>query len=173
MLRPFSAIVLAATLAAPLVAPGSDKPTEFSSAACKFKAKFPGTPKEQSQMAAGVQMKMFATESRNGVFAVSVADMPIPANEPAEKIDERLDGAQAGVIKNVNGTLKDSKKVKLADKYAGRDFTATISKPMEGLIRARVYLVGKRLYQVMVMGTEDFVKSKDADQFFESFALTE
>lgn len=171
MVRPFVALALVAVL---IAAPGCGKPmTDFASAQYKFKTKFPGAPKEESKPMAGTTLKMFATESRNGAFMVGVADMPIPANESDEMLQNRLDGAQAGAIGNVGGTLKDSKKVTLAGKHPGRDFTATITKPVTGLIRAQVYLVGTRMYQVMVVGTESFVKSADADLFFSSFALTE
>ena len=37
----------------------------------------------------------------------------------------------------------------------------------------RVYLVGTRLYQVMVMGTKDYAASKEADAFLDSFQVTD
>ncbi len=37
--------------------------------------------------------------------------------------------------------------------------------------RVRLYLVGRRLYQVWAVGTEAFVKSKDSDEFLTSFVL--
>jgi hypothetical protein len=171
MLRSLVAVALVSALAA---AAGCGKPmTDFTSAQYKFKTKFPGAPKEQSKPMAGTTLKMFATESRNGAFMVGVADMPIPANEPAAMIEERLDGAQTGAIANVGGALKSSTKVTLAGKHPGRDFTATITKPVSGLIRARVFLVGTRMYQVMVVGSDSYVNSADANLFFDSFALTE
>jgi hypothetical protein len=171
MFRSFVAVALIAALGA---AAGCGKPmTDFTSAQYKFKAKFPGAPKEESQMAAGMSMKMFGSESRNGVYAVAVADMPIPANEPAAKIDDRLEGAKLGMLNNIGGTIKSSTNLTLAGKYPGREFTASITKPVAGLVRARVYIVGTRMYQVMVMGKESFVTTADANLFFESFALTE
>jgi len=40
------------------------------------------------------------------------------------------------------------------------------------VIRARVVLGEKRLYQVMVQGSKEFVTSPTADRFFESFEVT-
>jgi hypothetical protein len=40
-------------------------------------------------------------------------------------------------------------------------------------MRCRVYLVGKRLYHVLVIGTNDYATSKEADKFLESFRLVE
>src|SRR5262245_2198347 len=147
--------------------------TEFTSTEYKFKAKFPGKPKEQEQSALGIKFRMFATESRNGAYMVGVADMPIPANEPSELIEQRLDGSRDGAIKNVGGTLKSSSPIKLAGKYPGREFTASITQPAPGLLRARVYLVGTRLYQVMVLGKDSYATSTEANTFLDSFQLLE
>ena len=42
-----------------------------------------------------------------------------------------------------------------------------------GVIRARVSLAGGRLYQVTVMGTEEFVNSPRARALWESFMILE
>ena len=157
-----------------LAASGCQRPmTEFTSTEYKFKAKFPGTPTAQEQTASGVKFKMFMTEARNGAYAIGVADMPIPANEPTELIEKRLDGARDGAIRNSNGTLQSSNPLTLAGKYPGREFTASITKPTQGLLRGRIYLVGARLYQVLVMGKDGYVNSAEASAFLDSFQLVE
>jgi hypothetical protein len=171
VLQKLTLIVAASAL---LVASGCKPPmTEFTSTEYKFKAKFPGKPTEQEQTAVGIKFKMFMTEARNGAYAIGVADMPIPANEPTELVEKRLDGARDGAIKNSNGTLKSSNPIKLAGKYPGREFTASITQPTQGLLRGRIYLVGTRLYQVLVMGKDSYTNSAEASAFLESFQLLE
>ena len=163
-----------AAAAAGTAAARPDAPAEFASKDWKFAAKFPAEPKKQEQKAAGVAFTMFATEDKNGAYMVGVGDMPIGDNETAEQTKARLDGAEAGAIKNVGGKLKDSKDVALGkQKHPGREFTATIAKPVEGEVRARIYLVGKRMYQVMVVGTKEYANSPAATAFLDSFRLTD
>lgn len=168
MTRPLAALALALAASA-----GCQKPmTEYKNTEYKFKAMFPGTPKVDTQTApVGVSFKMFSTEARNGAYMIGVADMPIGENEPAHQTQARLDGAQAGAIGNVGGSLKASREVTLDGKYPGREFSAAITKPMTGQVRARIYLVGKRLYQVMVVGTDSYTTSSQANQFLDSFGL--
>jgi hypothetical protein len=40
-------------------------------------------------------------------------------------------------------------------------------------MRARIFLVGKRLYQVSVRGTETYVNGAEASAFLDSFMVTE
>src|SRR4051812_35251067 len=98
------------TVALTLVVAGCNKQpmTEFKSPEYKFKAKFPGKPKAEDQMVRGVRVKTFAVESRNGMSGVFVSDMPIPANEPDAKIQDRLDGARDGAIGKAGGTQLSS-----------------------------------------------------------------
>ena len=150
---------------------------DFTSKEWKFSARFPDEPKEKTQTAplpgggGSIKFTIFISEARDGGCVVGVADMPIPARESDAIVQLRLDGARDGALKNVGGTLKESKEIRLAGKYPGREFTATITQPMQGQVRARIYFVGTRLYQVMVMGTDDYTTSKQADAFLDSFQL--
>ncbi|MBY0459567.1 MAG: hypothetical protein K2V38_19780 [Gemmataceae bacterium] len=150
--------------------PGCRKPVEYTSQQYKFSAVFPGTPKETDQTTAGVKVKMFAVESRNGMCGVAVSDMPIPAGEPADVTQGRLDGARDGAVRNVGGALKTSSPVTLGG-HPGREFTATITSPAAGFLRSRVYLVGTRMYQVVVVGTESYANSAECTNFLNSLKL--
>jgi hypothetical protein len=39
------------------------------------------------------------------------------------------------------------------------------------IFRGRVYLVGQRLYQVVIFGPKELASSKDAEKFLNSFEL--
>jgi hypothetical protein len=145
---------------------------DFTSQKWKFKTRFPGKPDEKTQPGPqGISMTAFYTESRSGAMLVGVADMPIPENEPNETIQERLDGSRDGAIRNVGGTLKSSQAITLNGKYPGREFSATLTTPAQGQMRCKVFLVNRRLYQVLVLGTDSFVTSQKADEFLNSFQL--
>jgi hypothetical protein len=122
--------------------------------------------------AAGVTAKTFSVEDKNGAFVVTFADLPIPGDEGAELLEKRLDGSRDGMVGNIKAKLTGDKKIKLAGKYPGREVTADLP-GKKGVIRARIYVVGKRLYQVMVIGTSDTANSGDATKFLESFQLTQ
>ena len=62
-----------------------------------------------------------------------------------------------------------SRAVGKAVKHPGRDLL--IEKPTT-VVRNRVVIVGNRLYQVLIQGPKQFVGSKDADRFFDSFEVT-
>lgn len=154
--------------------PAADpEPEVFVSKEDKFKAKFPSKPKQTNKKAAGVDITMYAVGSKDGGYMIGIAGLPIPKEETKEMIQTRLDGARDGAVGNVGGKLQESKAITLDKKYPGREFTATIEKPKEGILRARIYLVGTRLYQVMLVGTKEFAMSKEADAFLDSFQITE
>jgi hypothetical protein len=145
---------------------------DFTSAEWSFKARFPGKPKEQTQSGPfGTTMTMYGVESRDGVYAVAIAALPIPAGESPEMLQNRLDGSRDGAIGNVGGKLQSSKSIMLNGKYPGCEFSATITKPKQGQIRAKIYLVEARLYQVMVMGSDSYATSSQANDFLDSFQL--
>jgi hypothetical protein len=50
----------------------------------------------------------------------------------------------------------------------GREFNATANGKK---VRGRVFLVGARLYQITVVGSEAFAASNDATAFLDSFKL--
>ena len=58
-------------------------------------------------------------------------------------------------------------------RLARRAFAARFTQPQPGSLRARIFLVGKRLYQVMAIGTADFANGDAATAFLDSFTVTE
>jgi hypothetical protein len=168
------AIAPAGCLRVEQLASTESNPTEeFTSTDYKFKVKFPGKPKQTERTELGIKVKMFSVEERDGAYMVGVSDMPIPERESERQIQNRLDGARDGAIRNVNGKLKSSSPITLNGKYPGREFTATITKPIQGQTRARIYLVNRRLYQVMLVGTDSYATSPQATEFLNSFQLVE
>ncbi len=146
--------------------------TEYSAPDGNFKAKFSGEPKVTTTSANGMTLKMYLSESANRGFMIGWADMPIPPWESEAKTKERLYDGRDGALKAVNGKSNlTTKSILLADRFPGIEFGGEA----EGRhIRARVYLVGKRMYQVFVMSRqEEDLTAPEAEEFLESFALLE
>lgn len=148
-------------------------PSEFTSVDFKFKAKFPATPKQEEQIVKGVKQKLFIYETRDKVCGVAVSESPIPADTPDAKVQAWLDAARDISIRDAGGTHKSSSPITLAGKYPGREYTAELTQPAKGTLRARMYLVGTRLYQVSAMGAENYATTPEATAFLDSFQLLE
>jgi hypothetical protein len=102
-------------------------------------------------------------------FVVSYTDFPDKELKP-ESIEQRLDQGVKAAVENARGNLKSDKPIKL-DGHPGRDIV--IEKDGEVIARMRLFLVERRLYQLMVLGTDRIfaAKEKDVDTFFNSFRL--
>ncbi len=144
---------------------------EFASAEGRFKVKMPGTPKEEMHFAGLVSMKVYSVQEENGAYAVAFADMPISMPESAAQVQARLDGARDGMVKKANATLTSAHSISLRGTHPGREVNADLP-AQKGKLRARVYLVDKRLYQVMVVGTKSWTTSSDATKFLDSLVVT-
>jgi len=146
---------------------------EFASAEGRFKVLMPGTPKEESQAAAGTNMKTYSLTEKEGAYMVAFADLPLPKGMKEPEIQKRLDGARDGMLSNVGGKLTNSSKITLSGKYPGREVQATLPKQQDGLLIAKIYFVNQRLYQIMVTGTKAWAGSADATKFLDSLVVTQ
>lgn len=143
---------------------------EYESKAGKYKILLPGKVTEQSQVvktAAGdLKINMAIVEVNfSSAIVVSHNDYPDAiANAPADKV---LDGA-------VNGVIGKKKKIDVKEitymktKIPGREFSYEDDKTVG---HARVYLDGTRLYQILVLGDEDTLKTIDHKKILESFQI--
>jgi hypothetical protein len=164
------ALMVLAVLA--VLAPAADeKLKEYKSADGNYKVMLFPDPKTQDKKApGGLTMHMVGNDLGTRALMVIHADMPIPADEKAEQTQKRLDGAKDGAVNSVKGKLIKEAKITLG-KHLGREFSAEL--PMGKVImKARIYIVGKRLYQVLAIGPKDFVDSANVKKMFDSFELT-
>src|SRR5262249_35408647 len=98
---------------------------------------------------------------------------------PAKAVSEKgakpfLDAQTKGSVASLKGKLVSEKATLTLGKgkHPGREIV--IALPEKGrFYRARIFLVGTRLYQVVAMGPEDFARGKPADRFLDSFKLAE
>ena len=164
------AYLIVAVVLFALVGCGGSEPQPVTNAGGKYKVLMPGTPKTQTQPAAGMTMHVQSYEEGDGAFMVAYVDTPIPENESEAQIQSRLDGSRDGALGNISGKLVSESQIKLAEKYHGREFRGDIPK-LKGVVVARVYLVGSRLYQVMAVGKPSWVDRDVIKKCIASFEL--
>lgn len=175
MIRFSLAVVVAVLLS--IASAADEKPVPFVSKDGKFTVALPDKPTERPIKSkfgdAEITIRLFSVNQKDKgrAFVVSYTDYPktaIGAN--ADKfVGERADAN----VSNLKGKLLSNEKTTLGKaKHPGREVRFEITDKKQ-TYRARVFLVGERVYQVVLLGPDDFVKSKEADDYFASFAVDE
>jgi hypothetical protein len=144
----------------------------FSSKAGRFTVLMPATPTEQKQEidtdTGKVESVMFiAAGANSSAFIAAYADYPNAARS-AEAATMVVSGARDGILRNTKGKLINDKEISL-DKNTGRAFL--IEQDGGQFFNVRVYLVGKRLYQLIVVGPKAEATGANADRYLTSFKL--
>ena len=153
---------------------GCQKPPlqEFTSTEYKFKASFPGIPRRENKTGAlGTKFAVYGTSTEDGICKVEIAEVEIPDDASDALVEDWVEGAVKAAIRDYEPSLKGRSRVVLSGKFPGREFLAGINKPFKGEMRGRIYLVNKRLYQVIVIGSGSYASSDHASQFLDSFQL--
>jgi hypothetical protein len=160
---------LVLALALPAVA---EENKDYTSKAGKFSAAFPGKPKEQEVTAAGATGQSVTLEAKGGAYTVTYVDLPDAAADALktpEAIELVLGATRDAAVTQMKGKVIDDDKIKL-DGNVGRDFKVEL--PEKKMMRNRMFIVGKRLYQVMVVGSKEFVEADASEKFLKTFKLT-
>lgn len=153
------------------------KPQEFRSEAGRFSIMIPATPEESTQtmntQAGKIDLHMFTAEKGDVGYIVGYSDYPEDVVKQSDP-ENMLDGSRNGAVSNVNGKLVLESKVSL-DGNPGREIVidAKTGAGQDATVKARIYLVGSRLYQVMVIGPKGQISSADMDEFLQSFKLSQ
>ncbi|MCY1082195.1 hypothetical protein [Archangium lansingense] len=135
-----------------------------------FTVMFPGAPEPQRGEVAipGGKVKTAAWTANHpsGVlYSISTADYPekVVASNPAAAF---LNEGKNGLVNQLKGTVKAEEDITLQG-YAGKAFTVSSD---AGEVRARNFLVGPRLYTLLVLYNPS-IGAPEADQFLTSLAL--
>ncbi|GMV88151.1 MAG: hypothetical protein AMXMBFR81_10820 [Chthonomonas sp.] len=155
-------LVLLATVMAP-VQPW----TEFKSPEGGFAIRFPRKPDYEVQPAeaGSPTIHMYTSALGDDVYIASFHDMPISG--ALDEVQGILHSARDGFAGGVGGKVADQKPFTFGP-LKGLEFAVEA----EGVYAtARLYLVGKRLYQIAVMGSKDNRKDTDVRRYLESFRL--
>lgn len=154
---------LTAVLAAPASA-GEMKEYVWKEGQCAIL--LPGEPQVKKN-----SLQVIAGE---GIYLVHYLDRelgkkgPLTEKDKAESAEEALGKTRDELVKSLGGKLLGESKVKLGE-HPGRELL--IDAKALGLYRVRLYLAGPRVYQVVLVGPRELVRSKAGDRYFESFRL--
>jgi hypothetical protein len=151
------------------------KTITFTSKEGKFSVLLPGKPKEDTK-----KVKVDDRDADHHIFTAGQKDraqlvtyldyLKETIGEDKEKfLAERL----ARNIAFLKGKVASEEKLTIGkQKFPARDVVVEVADKKHSY-RARLVLAGNRLYQVVALGPDEFVKSKDVDEFFKSFVIDE
>jgi hypothetical protein len=156
-------LLLLALVALAVTGCGRGELREYVSPEGRFKALlFPNVKEEE---------RLVGNAFSYGAISVAYQDGKVPATP--KEAEERLDLECHRILSNLSATLLAETKQTLAGKYPGRAVAAGLVKDRKAWAdyRARLYLVGGRLYIVQAIGASWFVQSDEVKDFLESFEV--
>lgn len=152
-------------------------PESYTSEAGNFRAEFRGTPKVSVQDvsapgAGSVPMHVVQSELPDRTsYSVFYADYPSSLDQADP--DRVLDGVATGLAQGMGGSaaVPAQQPIALAG-HPGREFSLQVrDSGHSGTGRVRIYLVGRRLYQILFIADSARFTAAEADRFLSSFAL--
>ena len=148
------------------------KPTgAIHSTSGKFKARFPVPPTKGKAAADGLTFTTYLATADGAGYAAGYADRAELDGATAKDRQAALDAARDAAVAELGEDAKLGKcELVLAGRHRGWEFEGTAG---DRSLRARVYLVGPRLYRLTVRGSEDAVRTPAADTFLGSFQLAD
>ncbi len=147
---------------------------EFESKEGGFSVMMPGPPAEKRQtfntQLGSVDARFFTVEAERGssVYMVVYGDYP-EALMATEDKGLLLDAARDGAVGNIQGTLLSEREISIGG-HPGRELQVQSSDGKLSL-QIRIYLVGSRQYQVVMVSPKSSTPAADRDRFFDSFKL--
>lgn len=145
----------------------------FTSKEGGFTVSLPCTPAEERQRvqtATGhLDVVVFVAEGPNETsYVVGYSDLPAAEVKPGSE-KRRLDFARDGAVAKARGTLRSERLFEQAG-HPGRELV--IEQKTGTVVRLRILVVGRRLYQIMAVGPGSVVQHRDGGTFFlDSFRL--
>jgi hypothetical protein len=147
----------------------------FTSEDGRFTVLFPDKPKVGEQVvrlpSGNVTIHLFTTVFPHGTGEMVVSYTDYPAQVlAARKADQMLDDSVTGTVQGMKAKLVKSSRITQAG-ASGREFSWTGTGPKGPLKgQGRIFLVGPRLYQVLIVGaTEKSLSWEVYEMLFKSF----
>src|SRR5579883_3111676 len=134
-----------------------------------FTVMMPGEPSLEQQQIKGSSSpnNIYGVKEGNESFVVSYTDYPTGIVKQAGPA-QVMNGVENGAVNAVKGKLRSQRDVALGDAQ-GRE---AIIDTGDYTLKARYYLAGDRLYQVVYFGQKGSEDGADANKFLDSFRVT-
>ncbi len=145
---------------------------KFEPEPTRFSLLFPSKPKESSTptpSAAGLMTQHDAQVSYKTLF-YGLGWMDFPAGAVVDP-KKALDGARDGAVSSAKGKIRSEKAIKLNGKHNGRDIIFDVTTPLKATGYLRIYIVGKRFYQTLVVEPAQKRDPDNVEKFLSSFAV--
>lgn len=144
---------------------------EFKSPDNSFMVMLPKDVKEEKQAVntqlGPIEYVSYSAKAKHQEFTIAYSDYPdsfVTATDPKVL----LDGSRDGAVRNIQGTLLSETIIDMNGR-PGRELR--IEGPQKIILKSRIYLVGKRLYQIMAVSQPDHSFDKKIDEVFSSFKI--
>jgi hypothetical protein len=152
-----------------------DKPITFTSKEGKFSVALPDAPKEDKKKVRvgdhDVDHHIFTVGQKDRAQLITYIDYPKETigTDRDKFLAERLERN----IARLKGKVVSEEKVVVGkQKFPGREIMVVVPEKKQ-VYRARLVLAGTRLYQVVALGPDEFIRSKPVDEYFRSFTVEE
>ncbi|HEX4413828.1 MAG TPA: hypothetical protein VH107_09385 [Lacipirellulaceae bacterium] len=146
--------------------------TEFKSDPGKFSIRLPGKPQQEDVEVGTAKEKQhqFTVGMEKGAYIISYQENPNLKNSSPQQIAAALESGRDRLKEVFHGKLVESKATTLNKTSPGLNFRLEMAEP-KGEARCRFYMVGTRLYEIIVIGEPAFANSTEATQVIDSFKL--
>ncbi|MCR9198017.1 MAG: hypothetical protein NXI04_05205 [Planctomycetaceae bacterium] len=138
-----------------------------------FSVAFPGTSIQSGGLgkSASEEQQQFTLSTDKGVYMLVYEDFPKLDFSNNAVANSAMQTAREGFRKSLNGELISEERIRLPGTGVnGVEFQLNIPR-LNGRSRHRSVAIGHRWYSVLVLGTEEFVQSAEADRFMKSATL--
>ncbi len=144
-----------------------------------FAVKLPGKPSIGIQKTAGpygpIEYRAYSVKVGPVEYMVTANELPatFPMGPFSVSAQDRLAGAVEGTLKSGGGKLVDQKDVSLLG-HPGKEIIVEVPEAKVaggGTYQARIFVVGRKFYQVAIAAPKDQFPHEIAREVFDSFAL--
>jgi hypothetical protein len=146
--------------------------TLFTPEKGNFSVLLPGTPKERAVSSGGEKVTQWYIERATGAYVLTEVLNNEMRNATDAAVDRGLKKSQRSVQSQLKAKLVSEQRIKLEGRYPGREFVLEfVDKDKPRLLRSRIYGVNGVQFQIILVGGNDYTRSREADQVFNSFRL--
>jgi hypothetical protein len=113
---------------------------------------------------------MWMHDEKAGGYWVTVAYVPVGSNAATDVVNRSLNGSCNGAVAGMHGKETARYTVNLAGGYPGRQIEGLLPNN-QGYFRMRTYLVGNKLYQLVVAGSKSYLAAPKVTEFLNSLTI--
>jgi tetratricopeptide (TPR) repeat protein len=136
-----------------------------------FSVWFPGEPTIENKKVNGMPSRKYTVATNNAGFNVSFSDLSVELKS-ASDVSKLFDGLRDELLTKFNGKLIADNNISLSEN-PGRSISFTTKNSMGTLLSSvRIFLVRKRLYQVIAAALTKNPQTVNVNRFFNSFKFT-